>query len=340
MTSQSEEFDQNPMSQNGVETIMAERVNNSVSMDNVDTEAVSTQSSQSSKKRFLSEHESDIEIDQDDRVAKKHKTQGKHDGDDENMHVDNKTVFNMFRTLSDQVQNLYTDLSKRITSVEENLEMKLTQKLKCALDSRFESELSTVRSEIKDQLTVIRKEVDTKVGDLKKSYATVTKHGNGSDENLRQKRFVVKNLAEQKGENNDNRLLVYNVNALLKDGLKIANVKVEKAERKASNGPKPGCVIVTVDSNENKQSVMKNKRRLKDSRKYKDVYIENDMTVEMRKQSANMRTLLKELNCDRNLRVVDGRLMPVQRGRDDRHGGQSRDAGHRAGRGPRGERGR
>ena len=136
------------------------------------------------------------------------------------------------------------------------------------------------------------------------------------------------------------RLLVNNVNALLKDGLKIASVKVEKAERKARSGPKPGWVIVTVDSNENKQSVMKNKRWLKDSRKYKDVYIENDMTVEMRIQSANMRTLLKELNFDRNLRVVDGRLMPVQRGRDDQHGGQSRDAGHCAGRGPRGDRGR
>ena len=40
---------------------------------------------------------------------------------------------------------------------------------------------------------------------------------------------------------------------------------------------------------------MTSKRKLKDNPKYNKVYIENDMSSELRRCNANMRTILKEL---------------------------------------------
>ena len=73
--------------------------------------------------------------------------------------------------------------------------------------------------------------------------------------------------------------------ALIRDGCKlsiVSNVKVIQAERKFSKGRKAGTIIATIETFEQKQSLMKNKNSLKNVNKYKKVYIENDYSPETR----------------------------------------------------------
>ena len=320
-----------------------------------------------SKKRSLSEHdESDISNSEiSDRSSKKHKTQQEGDVYIDNdmpamhdLHVDNKTVYNMFRTLSDQVQTLYTDLTKRIVAVEENLELKLTQKLKCALDSRFETELNSVRSEIKDQLSVVKKDVETRVSEnmtkvidtktkketekvrcgIEKELKTVNKRVDGLvnkcndlKEDLRgvrsdlanrasyagavsgssgesEENIVVKMLPEREREAEDSEITKNCVAALIRDGLRLSDVRVVSAERKKGSGRNPGVVIARVESREQKQKIMKNKSKLRKTRNYDKVYIEDETPRDVRNNEANLRTILREIGCTRDYVVKHGKL--------------------------------
>lgn len=86
------------------------------------------------------------------------------------------------------------------------------------------------------------------------------------------------------------------VDAVLKDGLKLRNVSVEHAIRKPSNKPnKPGIVIAKCRNKEDKNAIMKNKRKLKDSVQFKKVMIAADKPAEQRITENNMRTLANAL---------------------------------------------
>ena len=56
---------------------------------------------------------------------------------------------------------------------------------------------------------------------------------------------------------------------MLRDGLKLRNVTVESAERKANSGNdfKHGVIVAKFRSKDDKHQVMKNKTKLKDSSK-------------------------------------------------------------------------
>ena len=112
-----------------------------------------------SRKRQLSNNDHDVyDLDRDSscglmHIAKKQRgSVYNHENDDNGVHVDNMTIYNMFESLSKQVENLYTNFNKRISSIEENLELKLTQKLKNAVDNTVQSEVSVVAQEVKDHV--------------------------------------------------------------------------------------------------------------------------------------------------------------------------------------------
>ena len=96
----------------------------------------------------------------------------------------------MFETLSRQLQemkDMYGDLTKRIGAIEENVEKKLTQKLKCTLDSRLEE----VRKEIKEQILGVKKEVDSQIKAIKPTYSETVK--NKANEDYLNSNVLIKN---------------------------------------------------------------------------------------------------------------------------------------------------
>ena len=62
------------------------------------------------------------------------------------------------------------------------------------------------------------------------------------------------------------------MNAQIKDGLQLREVTVESAECKTSSiGNRAGIVIAKMKNKEYKVTIMKNKSKLKDSRRYYNV---------------------------------------------------------------------
>ena len=50
------------------------------------------------------------------------------------------------------------------------------------------------------------------------------------------------------------------VNSLLRDGLKLKDIKVQKVERKASSNGKPGVIIASIETLEQSERLWKQKR--------------------------------------------------------------------------------
>ena len=81
------------------------------------------------------------------------------------------------------------------------------------------------------------------------------------------------------------------MNSVIRTGLNIRNVSVRKTERKVSRSPsKPGVVIATFKSNEDKKTVMSEKAKLKKNRQFQDVFIHHDESREQRVMAHNFRT--------------------------------------------------
>ncbi|CAC5399360.1 unnamed protein product [Mytilus coruscus] len=117
-------------------------------------------------------------------------------------------------------------------------------------------------------------------------------------------KLVIKNLKYDESEKDSNQVTINKIHELFKDGLALANIQVESVTRKESKGQYPGVVICEIKSAEDKTRIFKKKNKLKDNRKYSNVYIENDRSVETRNLQASLRTVLKEIGKEKDYKMV------------------------------------
>lgn len=75
---------------------------------------------------------------------------------------------------------------------------------------------------------------------------------------------------------------------------------------------KPGIVFVELDNLDHKRQILKSKRSLKDSSKYKNVYIENYIPREKWMVDFNNRALLKAMGKDKDYKTIAGRITRKQ----------------------------
>ena len=103
---------------------------------------------------------------------------------------------------------------------------------------------------------------------------------------------IVRNLPERENENT-----MVEVNCLIKDGLEIRDITVESATRKSNYSAEtnPGIVIAKFKSKYEKFTVMKNKNKLKDHRRFSNVFLEHDLPRHQRVVNAKNRTIVKHL---------------------------------------------
>ena len=64
-------------------------------------------------------------------------------------------------------------------------------------------------------------------------------------------------------ETSDSQVTMNKVNSLIRDGLKLKDIKVLKAERKGSYHGKPGVIIASIETAEQKGKLMETKKELK-----------------------------------------------------------------------------
>ena len=103
------------------------------------------------------------------------------------------------------------------------------------------------------------------------------------------------------------------VSSLLREGLKLKDIKVQKVERKASRNGKPGVIVASIETLEQKRKIMETKKTQKNTNAFKKVYTEDDRPLETRVAESNMRTILKEIGKSDNYVLSNGRLFRKSR---------------------------
>lgn len=229
---------------------------------------------------------------------------------------DNINLSALVVRLADDMRQLNESVNNRMCTFQKFLEEKLGTEINRMVDERINEQMSQFRSEVENDLCTISSKVDT----LEKS---MSKYSSKSDN--KERNIVIRNLPERRGEH-----LVFKINGLIKDGLKIRNIEIEAATRKVSkNVRKPGVVIAVCKSLEEKLQILKVKRALKDSRSFKDVFIENYIPVQQRLLNANLKVIVDSVGKG-NLQVRGNRIIDVskQSGHSSRERNNNKDAKH------------
>ena len=186
--------------------------------------------------------------------------------------------------------NQFCDIiTKRMGDIETNIPKQVAQ----MIDQKVSEEMKKVKEQFKTEL----KTVTEKVSSLEQSYADVLKQNKNQSKALIEDKLsvVIKNLPETEKENTSRK-----VGGLIKDGLRLKNIQVAAVERKINKIPgKHGVIIVKFQNSDDKQKVMEKKRELKDSRNYKDVYIDNAIPKAQRLMNSNLRSIVKAIGKDK-----------------------------------------
>lgn len=219
----------------------------------------------------------------------------------------NSSDFSELKSLVVGLTGSMNSFCQMITQRMDNLEKTIPNTIASLIDSKISSEMKKVKQQFQKEL----KTVSDKVENIEKSYANAAKQQPTSDEAIR---VIVRNLPESNGEN-----VLNKVNALIKDGLHLKDVKAVSADRKKSyKEGKYGVVIVVFKSLNEKRKVMDKKRNLKDSRNFKDIFIENDLSKSQRILNNNLRNIVNAIGENR-LEIKGGRVRTREsRFRDNR----------------------
>ena len=147
-----------------------------------------------------------------------------------------------------------------------------------------------------------------------------------SDESLRKRRIILKNLDERENENPKQR-----VENIL-NYIELTNIHVVNAERKNSkNMAKPDIVIATLRSSEDTAKVLSAKKALRHSSRYKHIYIEPDMPGYHRKITSNLHTIVNTLGKEK-LHIKGSRVFVSEQ--DVKNDRNTYDSGNRNGEWP------
>ncbi|VDH92828.1 Hypothetical predicted protein [Mytilus galloprovincialis] len=216
----------------------------------------------------------------------------------------------MISNLTESMNVFHNQLSIRIDGLENNITQKIeriidkrietamrkergnTQKDLDKMEKKMESTISKCKTDLKQDLHSVKKELS----DFKKSYAeTASQAPILVSREDRQNNVIIRNLPESKNEN-----LLNKVGGLLKDGLKLKDISVKSADRKTSNNDsRPGVIIVSFEISDDRRKVMAAKRMLKDSRNYKNVFIDFDIPKAQRVLNANLRNIVRTIGQDK-----------------------------------------
>ena len=205
------------------------------------------------------------------------------------------SVQQLFAKLSADMNMMFMSVNERLDKIDSGLKKRIVSQI---LDKRVNSEIHKIRTDFESRFVEfkesLRAEVSVDIDDLRKEVqsreSTIQSTTNERDISLN---IVIRNLPESHSENTINK-----VNSLLRDGLRLSDISVQDAERKQSyTDGKPGVIVAKMKNKEEKTRVMKEKRRLKDSRQFNKVFIQHDLHPSQRSVSSNFRQILHVNKC-------------------------------------------
>jgi len=211
--------------------------------------------------------------------------------------------------LSTDVHTMFSNLTQRMEKLETGLEQRISNKVSQLLDKRVTTELNRVRKDVDKRIGEVKDsiiaEVSVDLEQINDKLASLTSGSASTSEPDIGLNVIVRNLGETTNENVPSK-----VNTLIRDGLKIPDVKVSKAERKQSRDGKAGVIVATFSSQQDKKKVMLAKAKLRNSNQFPDVFINHDQSRSDRVMADNFRTILTALkHRDTDLSIRGNRVV-------------------------------
>ncbi|CAG2228057.1 unnamed protein product [Mytilus edulis] len=224
--------------------------------------------------------------------------------------------------LAVEMKDMNDKVFERIDNLENTFAKNIVENISKMIDNKINKEVNKVKDDFKAQMTTVNKRIDGIVNKLKSDIKNIhtevadkvrtdlisTQADVSTQPIQRDTKFVVKMLPETDAEKTDSELTKNRVSAIIRDGLRLHDVRVVEATRIESKGSRPGLVIASVENEEQKEKLMKSKIKLKYSRDYQKVYIENELTSEARVQLSNMMTVLNGIGREKDFVVVNGKI--------------------------------
>jgi hypothetical protein len=172
----------------------------------------------------------------------------------------------------------------------------MSKDLAVLIENKVRHEFGHAKQEIHGKLSNFQEKINTleaNISKVEKSYSTAVKQSSVDDNT--KLNIVIKGTVCGKNEANNQQCTVNKVKSLIRDWLKLSNVKVLKADRKDSRNSKPGLIIAKANSSEDKTLAMKAKSKLKGNKSYGNMYIEKEFPWEVRSQQNNLRSIPREI---------------------------------------------
>lgn len=220
-----------------------------------------------------------------------------------------------------EVRSLLEEIMKK----QDSLVVEITQKqdsLRKSLEQRISNSEQRLEESMKSQFEELKTHVDIQVGCLTRKIEDLEKKVNELEERdytLNREAFstevtvVVLNLDEERNE-----VLSETVKDLFHEGLGITDVEPVDMMRLPSKTGRPGLVKIELASKEDKIHVLRAKSCLKETRKYRRVFIRSSMSHAERVMHQNFQTILNEMPNGHNFRIAgNGKVIPKFRENED-----------------------
>lgn len=224
------------------------------------------------------------------------------------MKANNESIF---KHVQKEIVNIKDDFNKRMDGLAKKIETKICESLNRKVDQKFNKYEKQMNSKTKDLqqsiqslqenvkhleetvIPTINEKLGDEIDEVTQKYDRIVSYRQDVTTN---NNIIIRNLPERENEN-----IVREVNNILREGLKLREIMVEVAERKQSrlDDRKPGIIVAKCGTREDKQTVMKCKRILRDSRRYEKVFIENDLPKHQRVLNSNLRTIVNTIGNDK-----------------------------------------
>lgn len=179
-------------------------------------------------------------------------------------------------------EEMFDRLTDHLTQLTSNMEANLTAQIAASIREVVSQEISTAITNIRKEFNAEMKLMKTRLENLE-ARPVATKVINDVEDTI-----YVAGVAISEHEN-----VLHKATAIIKDGCKVNNIEVRKADRRKGFNGKPGIVVVRLGNKDQVDKVMEGVKNLKQTSQYKKVFISRHMSKELRAMKSNARTLLK-----------------------------------------------
>ena len=189
--------------------------------------------------------------------------------------------------ITDTMSNFCNMITRRMDDFENNIPSQIAS----MIDKRVSTEMQKVKEQFQSELQTVA----TRMENIEKTHADMVKRKSIRDDNEDKFEIVIRNMPETEKEN-----VLNKVNGLLRDGLHLKDIQFISAERKRSfKEGKYGVIVASLPNAGDKRKVLESKRKLKDSRNFRDIFIENSIPKAQRLINSNMRNIVNAIGNNR-----------------------------------------